>query len=78
MARNSMTLEEAKKIVGDVLAKHGNEIDLRGLLASIPEGQRAVVARMFTELRKSGAVNTELTVNNESGVVAHTVRKGSN
>lgn len=68
-----MNLDEARAIVSRVLAEHGDEIDLRQLIASVPAEQRPRVMRYFTELRKSGAIQTELSVVN--GVVNHVVRK---
>lgn len=69
-----MNLEEARAVVARVLAENGNEIDLRQLVAGVPVEHRARVMRYFTELRKSGAIQTELSV--KDGVVSHTVRKG--
>lgn len=74
MPRQVMTLEDAKQVVRDALAEHGEGIDLRPLLASIPEGKRALVARYFAELRKSGTVETTLTVDTETGEKSHVVR----
>lgn len=74
MPRTVMTLEDAKEIVRQALAEHGNELDLRPLLQAIPEGKRALVARYFAELRKSGTIETELSVNTETGEVSHLVR----
>lgn len=71
MAKNSMTLDEAKEIVSSVLAEHGKEIELRDLLNALPERSRPLVARMFSELRKRGAIKTQLTV--ENGEVRHLV-----
>ena len=72
MARQNMTVQEAKQIVADTLAQHGNEIELRDLLNALPDKTRPLVARMFSELRKQGAFSTELTV--ENGEVRHVIR----
>lgn len=74
--QKNMSLAEAKQIVADALAKHGDEWDLKPLLESIPESQRPMIARMFTELRKSGEVQTELSVDTATGEVKHKVRRG--
>lgn len=77
-AQKNMSIAEARKIVADALAQHGDEWDLKPLLASIPEAQRPMVARMFSELRKQGAVETKLEVDTATGEVKHTVRRGKN
>lgn len=69
-----MNLSDARQIVAKVLAENGDEIDLRQLVAGLPAEHRARVMRYFTELRKSGAIQTELSV--KDGVVSHTIRKG--
>lgn len=74
--QKSMSLDEAKKVVADALAKHGDDIDLRPLLASLPDAQRPMIARMFAELRKQGAIETTLEVNTKTGQVSHKVRRG--
>jgi len=74
--QKNLSIADAKKIVADALAKHGDEWDLRPLLDSIPPEQRPMVARMFTELRKQGAIETSLEVNTVTGQVTHKVRKG--
>lgn len=71
MARQSMTVSEAKAIVAETIAQHGNEIELRDLLNALPDKTRPLVARMFSELRKQGAFKTELTV--ENGEVRHII-----
>lgn len=69
-----MNLIEARAIVARVLAEHGDEIDLRQLIAGVPAEHRPRVMRYFSELRRSGAIQTELSV--KDGVVNHVVRKG--
>lgn len=71
MPRIEMSVEDAKKIVSETLAAHGNEIELRDLLNALPDRVRPLVARMFSELRKQGAFKTELTV--ENGEVRHLI-----
>lgn len=69
-----LTLSEARAVVARVLAEHGDEIDLRQLIAALPVEHRAQVTRYFAELRKSGAIQTTLSV--KDGVVSHAIRKG--
>jgi hypothetical protein len=73
MAKTAMSTDEAKEIVASVLAQHGDEIELRDLLAALPEQIRPRVARLFSELRKRGEVKTMLEVNPADGSVSHRV-----
>ena len=73
MPRTAMTIAQATEIVSSVLAGHGDEIDLRDLLAALPEQSRPLVSRMFSELRKRGAIKTMLEVSPETGEVSHRV-----
>lgn len=74
--QKQMSVEEAKQIVSDALAAHGDEWDLKPLLESLPENKRPMVARYFTELRKRGEVQTEINVDTATGEVKHKVRRG--
>jgi hypothetical protein len=73
MAKNPMSIDEAKEIVASVLAQHGDEIELRDLLKALPAEVRPRVTRLFSELRKRGAVKTLLEVNPADGQVSHRV-----
>ena len=75
MPRATMTVQEAKQVVADVLAQHGDEVDLRQLLNSVQEPQRSLLARMFSELRRKGDIKTRLEVNPATGEVSHRVRQ---
>lgn len=72
--QKNMTLEDAKAIVAEALAAHGDGLDLRPLLNALPAEKRPVVARYFAELRKRGDIKTTLSVNAETGEVSHNVR----
>lgn len=74
--QKNLTFAEAKQIVAEALAKHGDEWDLRPLLDSLPPEKRPMVARMFSEMRRQGAIETTLEVDTATGEVKHTVRKG--
>lgn len=74
LPRINMSVEDAKKIVSETLAAHGDEIELRDLLNAIPEPQRSLLARMFSELRRKGEIKTQLEVNTATGEKSHRVR----
>jgi len=78
MPRKVLSVDEAKQIVGQTLATHGNEIELDALLAALPQDVSPLVARMFSELRKKGIVANTISVDSATGVVSHKVRKGAN
>lgn len=69
-----MSIADAKKIVSDMLAQHGDEIELKDLLNAIPEPQRSLLARMFSDLRRQGVIKTQLEVNTATGETSHRVR----
>ena len=77
MARKTLSLDEAKQIVSETLAKHGDEIELKALLDALPQDVSPLVARMFSELRKRGIVANTIQVDPTTGNVSHKVRKGA-
>jgi len=78
MPRKVLSVDEAKQIVAQTLATHGNEIELDALLAALPQDVSPLVARMFSELRKKGIVANTISVDPATGTVSHKVRKGVN
>ena len=74
LARVNLSVEAAKELVAETLAAHGDEIELTDLLNAIPEPQRSALAKLFSELRRSGAIKTQLEVNTGTGEKSHRVR----
>lgn len=74
MARVNLSIETAKQLVADTLAEHGDEIELTDLLNAVPEPARSALAKLFSELRRSGEIKTRLEVNTATGEKSHRVR----